>query len=142
MVAGTVYNNAKSQLAQGNIDLVNDTMKIMLVTSSYTPNIDTHDFIDDVDTNEISGTGYTAGGYTLANGSVSVDTTNDRATVDYDNVTDSSVTITFRYAVLYKDTGTASTSPVVAYYDFTSDQTVTAGNLTLNISSNGLIGLT
>jgi hypothetical protein len=48
-------------LARNNIDFDTDTFKAMLVTSSYTPNKDTHDKRDDV-TNEVAGTGYTAGG--------------------------------------------------------------------------------
>lgn len=46
------------------IDFLSDDMKIMLTTASYTPNIDTHEFKSDV-TNEVVGTGYTAGGVSL-----------------------------------------------------------------------------
>lgn len=53
-------------LVSGNapIDLLSDTLKCMLLTSSYTPNLDTHKYKSDL-TNEITGTGYTAGGATL-----------------------------------------------------------------------------
>ena len=46
------------------LDMDNDTFKCMLVTASYTPNFETHTNKSDV-TNEVSGTGYTAGGETL-----------------------------------------------------------------------------
>lgn len=46
-------------------DYLTDTIKVMLTTSTYTPNRDTHETKNDI-TNEISGTGYTAGGVTLA----------------------------------------------------------------------------
>ncbi len=46
-------------------DFLSDTIKVSLHTSSYTPNLDTHETLSDV-TNEISGTGYVAGGVTLA----------------------------------------------------------------------------
>lgn len=49
-----------------NIDYLSDDIRIALVTSSYTPNADTHDFWDDVVANEASGTGYTANGAALA----------------------------------------------------------------------------
>ena len=45
-------------------DFLSNTVKIMLVTSTYTPLLDTHEVKTDI-TNEISGTGYTAGGATL-----------------------------------------------------------------------------
>ncbi len=67
-----VYDSARLKIQQGTIDLDTDTFKIMLTTSSYAANQATHDFRDDV-TNEVVGTGYTAGGATLA--SVSIATT-------------------------------------------------------------------
>lgn len=137
----TAYNNFYAELLKGNIDFENDTIKLMLVTSSYTPDIDTHNFIDDVSTNEATGTGYTAGGFTLSNSSVSVDNANDIAKVDFDDVTASTVTITYRYVIAYKDSGTPATSPVIGYYDYTTDQSSTAGDVGFNLSTNGLLRL-
>jgi hypothetical protein len=47
------------------IDYLSDTIKVSLHTSSWTPNLDTNEVFSDA-TNEVSGTGYTAGGVTLA----------------------------------------------------------------------------
>jgi hypothetical protein len=69
----------------GSVDLDTDTIKVMLVTSSYTPNQDTHDFKDDV-TNEVAGAGYAAGGATLANETVTADNTDNEGVVDADDV--------------------------------------------------------
>jgi hypothetical protein len=63
-----VLNQAFGSTSSGgapNVDFLSDTINIALVTSSYTPNADTHDFWDDVVANETSGTGYTANGATL-----------------------------------------------------------------------------
>jgi hypothetical protein len=49
-----------------NMDWLSDTINVALVTSSYTPNLNTHDFWDDVVANEVSGGGYTTNGYALA----------------------------------------------------------------------------
>lgn len=49
-----------------NIDWLSDDIRMALLTSAYTPNLAAHDFFDDVVANEISGTGYTAGGVALA----------------------------------------------------------------------------
>jgi hypothetical protein len=108
-ITATAYNNGKKNLLNGTIDLDTDTIKVALTTSSYTPNIDTHEFFDDI-TNQVEGTGYTAGGATLANAAVTADTTNDRGVFDADDVVWSTSTITARYAIIYKDTETASTS--------------------------------
>ena len=63
-MADVIYNSFKRDIMNGSIDLDTDTIKVMLVTSTYTPNQDTHTKRSDV-TNEVSGTGYTAGGATL-----------------------------------------------------------------------------
>lgn len=147
-MASVVYNAFKAQQLGGRgagtdetpIDLTTDTIKIALVTSSYTPDIDTHDYFDDV-TNEVSGTGYTTGGETLTVTS-SVDTTNDKGKFDATDVTWSSSTITARGAVIYKDTGTAATSPLICYLDFTEDKSSTSGDFTITFNAEGIINLT
>ena len=139
-MANAKYNEGKAALQRGEIDLVNDTIKVMLVTSAYTPNIDTHSFRSDV-TNEASGTGYTAGGQALANKSVTKDTTNDLAKFDADDVTWATSTVTARGAILYKDTGLASTDTLLAYFDFGVDESSNAGNFTINWATGGILTL-
>ena len=139
-MASIVYNSYKKEVLDAGIDHVNDTIKVMLVTSSYTPDQDAHDFKDDI-TNEVSGTGYTAGGNTLANPTVTVDNVNNKAKFNADNTTWASATITARGAVIYKDTGNAATSPLLCYIDFTTDQSSSNGNFTLNWNAEGIINL-
>lgn len=124
----------------GSIDLDTDTIKVMLVTSSYTPDQDVHDFKDDI-TNEVSGTGYTAGGTALANKAVTADNTDNEGVFDADDVTWASSTITARGAVIYKDTGTPSTSPIICYIDFGSDKSSSAGNFTISWNAEGILNL-
>lgn len=139
-MADLIYNSFKAKIMSGAIDLDTDAIKVALVTSSYTPNIDTHEFFDDV-TNEVSGAGYTAGGETLAGAAVTVDTTDDEGVFDADDVTWSSSTITARGAVLYKSTGTASTSPLIAYFDFGTNQSSTAGDFIIQWNAEGILNL-
>ena len=139
-MANVIYNSFKKKLMDGEIDLVNDTIKVALVTSGYTPDIDNHDYFDDI-TNEVSGTGYTAGGETLTNKSVTQNNTTDKGVFDADDVTWSNSTITARGAVLYKSTGTDSTSPLIAYFDFGSDQSTTGADFVLRWNSSGIIDL-
>jgi hypothetical protein len=52
-----LYNNAKEQFARGAVNWASDDIRCLLTTSSYTPDIDSHDFVSSV-TNELSGGNY------------------------------------------------------------------------------------
>lgn len=106
----TAYDTLWKLLLTGAVDLDTDTLKLALVTSSYTPNI-AHDKWADVSANEVAtGSGYTTGGIALANPV----TTN--STVDYDDIVWTSLTKTFRYAVCYKSgSGGGLTNPLLFY---------------------------
>lgn len=139
-MADVIFNSFKVKVSDGNIDLNTDTIKVALVTSSYTPDQDAHDFFDDV-TNEVIGTGYTAGGATLANAAVTQDNTNNRAKFDADDVVWSSSTLTARGAIIYKDTGNAATSPLICYIDFGSDKSSSGSNFTIQWHADGILTL-
>lgn len=136
-----MYMEALSQLMAGNIDFDSDNFKVALLTSSYTPNQDGNSNWSDISSNEISGTGYIAGGNTLANVTVITDNANNRVDVDADNVVIPNSTITARYAVIYKDTGNPATSTLIAYTDFGSDAISTNANFTIRINSAGFVRL-
>lgn len=139
-MADVIYNSFKKKIMDGSIDLDTDTIKIALVTSSYTPDQDAHDFFDDV-TNEVSGTGYSAGGASLANKAVTADNTDNEGVFDADDASWSTSTITARGAVLYKSTGTPSTSALIAYIDFGSDKSSSAGTFTIQFNAEGILNL-
>ena len=132
-MASLIYNSAIDDMARNNIDFDTNTFKAMLVTSTYTPNKDTHDKRDDV-TNEVSGTGYTAGGVATAC-TVTKDTANDKVTLSFAAVSWASSTITARALVIYKSLGGASSADaLVCYVDFGSDVSSTSG--TFSVSSS------
>ena len=125
----------------GGIDLATDTIKVALCTSSYTPDIDAHTVFSDI-THEVTGTAYVAGGTTLTTPSVTQDNTNNRGVFTADNASWTSSTITARYAIIYKSTGVASTSPLIAYIDFSTDQSSTSGDFKINWNvSNGILNV-
>jgi len=130
-MASLIFNKFLDYLASA--DISDDTFKVALVTSSYSPDKDTHEHFDDV-TNEVSGTGYTAGGETVT-GTLTLSTANDRLTLEFASTSWTSATITARGAVYYSSTGTASTSTLIAFNDFGSDVAVTAGTLALAAST-------
>lgn len=137
-MADVIYNSFKKKIMDGSIDLDTDTIKVALVTSAYTPDQDAHDFFDDV-TNEVTGTGYTAGGASLANKAVTADNTDNEGVFDADDTVWSTSTITARGAVIYKSTGTASTSALICYLDFGSDKVSTAGTFTIAWNAEGIL---
>lgn len=64
-VTAYLYPKALQQAFNKEHDFDTDDYRLMLLTSAYTPS-DLHDYVDDVRANEVSGTGYTAGGQSLA----------------------------------------------------------------------------
>lgn len=122
------------------IDLEQDTIKMDLATSSWVPDIDADEFYDDVD-NEVSASGtYSAGGATLTV-TCTTDDTDDEGVFDATDVSFTSATITARYARIYKSTGTASTSPLILYIDFGSDQSSTAGTFSVSFAAEGILNI-
>ena len=82
-------------------------------------------------TNEVSGTGYSAGGGTLTN--VTPTTSGTTALTDFDDLTFSSSTITARGALIYNTTagGGTGTTETVVVLDFGSDKSSSAGDFTI-----------
>jgi len=142
-MASKLYGNFLAKALNKEVDFDSDTIKVALVTSSYTPNQDTHDYWDDVVSNEVTGTGYTTGGATLASKTVTYDSGTNVIILDAADVTWSSSTITARYAVVYDDSGsTNAAKALIGYVDFGSDQSSTNGNFTITWDSTGIVRIT
>ena len=141
-VTSKVYGPALISLFNGEIDYDTATVKALLCSSSYVPNQDTHRYKSDV-TNEITGTGYTAGGVVLSSKTVTYDAATNTLTLDAaDPSWGPTATFTFRYLVFYADTGTAATSPLISYTDFGADVSVTSASFTGVLSSGGIVQAT
>lgn len=139
-VTAKLYSYLPLHALEKAIDLENDTIKCMLCTSSYTPAQNTHDFKDDVD-NEVSGTGYSAGGAEVANPAVTIATT--VTTFDGDDVQWTSSTITARYAVIYDDTPAGdSAKPLICYIDFGEDKSSESGTFKIQFHGDGVATIT
>lgn len=138
-VTAKVYNAAITSLANKEIDWGTDTIKVMLTTATYTPSQTAHQYKSSV-TNEVTGTGYTAGGATLASKTEAF--TGQVKAFDAADVTWSSSTITARYAVVYASTGTDATSPLICYIDFGADVSSSGGNFTITWDAAGIFTVT
>lgn len=118
-----------------SINWTTDTIKVALCTSSYTPDQDAHDFFDDI-TNELSsGSGYTAGGKAITTPTVTYNSGTNTIVLDCDDIVWTSSTLTARYAVFYKSTGTASTSPLIGYIDFGTNVSSTGGSFSITLDA-------
>lgn len=118
-MANALYPKAKeSFLSQSpSIDMDTDTIKVAMVTSAYTYST-SHQYYSSV--SGVVGTPATLASKTVTNGVF------DAADVTYSSVASGS---TVAALIIYKDTGSAATSPLVAYID-----TVSSG---LPVSTNG-----
>jgi hypothetical protein len=137
---GNVFNIYKSELFKANIDIENDTIKVMLVTTE--PDIDNDTVRADI-TGEVTWSNYTAGGNVVNNLTVDLDTGNDRASFDGDDVTFSNVdgTDIAAFAVLYKDTGNASTDTLIGYFTPATARAAGGGDFVVQWNANGLVRL-
>ena len=135
-----IYNSAKLKLLQRAFDFTTDDFKVALVTATYAPDKDAHEFFADID-NEVSGAGYIAGGKALENITLTQDGANDRAVLDADDLAWSVASFTARAAVIYKDTGAAATSPLLAYIDFDEDLEAAGEDFLLLWHEDGIVAL-
>lgn len=141
-VTAKLYGKFLNSLGNKEIDLDTDTLKVMLCTSSYTPDQDAHQYKSDV-TNEVSGTGYTATGATLGSVVVAYNTGTNKYTLDAADTSWASSTITARYAVIYDASpGSDAARPLIAYQDFGADVSTTAATFQITWNAGGIVEFT
>lgn len=116
-----------------------DTIKFGLTASTYSQNLDTHDFYNDI-TNEVSGGNYAQ--ITLSSKTATYDTATNETRLDCADPQWTNVTFTTAKGFNYKDTGVTTTSPLMGFFDFGGDQSPSAANFTLTVDSTGLLKIT
>lgn len=143
MAAPTIWyvNGLRTCMRAGlGIAGVTGTLKMMFLNSTYVLDQDLHDFINDVSAAQVTGTGVAAGGVTIAGTAVTADATNNAGVLDFTDIT--GISVTACYGVLYVDTGTPATSPVLTITDFSEGQAVDVAVTSLVLASNGFAALT
>jgi hypothetical protein len=128
-ITQAMVTSFKVGVLDGTFDFSSGTsqvFKIALFTSSATLDAGTTTAYSV--TNEVSGTGYSAGGNTLTI-SANPASSGTTAFLDFADTTWSTATITARGALIYLADG--GTNPAVAVLDFGSDKTSTAGDFTI-----------
>lgn len=136
-VTANLYGKVYLSAFNKEVDLDTDTIKCMLCTSSHTPDPTSHQYKSSVN-NEVTGTGYTEGGATLASKSITYDTGNNRVTFDCADISWANSTITARYAIFYVSTGTDGTSPLIGYINFGENKSSSNTEFKITIDSAGL----
>ena len=140
-ITQALCTSAKVELLQGLHDFTastGDSFKVALYTSSATLDATTTVYST---TNEVSGTGYTAGGAELTE--ITPTSSGTTAFIDFGDLTWSSATLTVRGALIYNAT---NGNRAVAVLDFGSDKVSTNGDFTIQMpaadASNAIVRLT
>ena len=140
-ITTALCNSFKEELLGGVHDLDTDTIKIALIkdTPTGTYNKSTTNYSDVTgDSDEVTGTGYTAGGNTLTSPAISLD--GDTAIVDFANTTWSTATISADGCIIYNS---SASNAAIAVIDFGGTVTSTAGDFTVSFptadASNAII---
>ena len=131
------FRNLPDHLARCAFSFATAPFKCNLVSSvTSEANLDSWINLSDV-TNQISGTGYTAGGVAVTATVGAVDTTNNRVPITFTNLNPgwTGSTLTAAAAIVYQDTGTASTSKLVTMVDFGGNTSSTSGNFNVTFSN-------
>lgn len=128
MTAQTFTNSYRLGLVTGTShDFSSDTIKLALYTSAATLDETTTAYSA---TNEVSGTGYTAGGATVTVTATYPKIVDNRAVVIFENVAWASSTITARKALMYN---TSKSNASIMTFDFGNDQSSTANTFTVRL---------
>lgn len=134
-MASANFRNLADHLARAGINFAADSFKCMLVSSVPSEsNLDAWVNRSDV-TNEVTGTGYTAGGAAVTATVGALDAANNRVPVTFSDPSWSSSTITAVGAIVYKSTGTAASDKLVAFVDFNGTVSSTAGTFAVDITT-------
>ena len=121
-MVNALYGKGREKFLSGDIAWDTDNIKVSLVdTGTYTVAIDTHEFYSDL-------SGVVADSGNLASKTVALGVA-DAADVTFSSVTGSSA----EALVIWKDTGVAATSPLIAYIDTATNLPVTpnGGDITV-----------
>jgi hypothetical protein len=123
-------NSFKQEMLQAGQNLATDTLRMALYTAFADINQSTTVYTT---ANEVTGTGYTAGGEAVTGATISTDVQTGTVYVNFDNVSWPGASFTARGALIYNVTqGNAS----VAVLDFGSDKTFSSTNNTVTMPVN------
>lgn len=142
-MANLVYNSFKKAVMQGSYNLESLPVYIALVGSNYVVDGDLHDYHDSL-TEIVTPSNYVAS-FALSAPVVSTNNTTNEGVFDASDILIANVTFdtAVRACVLFGSSGSGSPSdPLIAYVDFGSNQSVTAGTFQIQWAAGGILALT
>lgn len=132
-----IYNKFKDLIIHGGtFDFLVDTIKVALMTSTYLPSID-DEFFGDISNNQVVGTGYTAGGFVLANKTLvqGADLVFDADNIDLTIASG----LQIKSMVVYRDTGDPATSELICVKESFFPKTVINSSFKIEWSESGIV---
>ncbi len=142
-MASALYNRGKKILSDASLAWTGaGDFRVLLVTSSYTPNVD-HNTVSQI-TNELSGGGYARVALSGKSGPTQ-DDANDRVSFDASDatfVTLGAAAGTPAYAIVYKYNAADASAELVGYFALTTPPTPNGGDYTIVWPTVGLFTLT
>lgn len=130
MIQQGLTNSFKQDILQAGQNVVTDTLKMALYTALADLGQATTAYTT---SNEVTGTGYTAGGNQVTGATLSTDATTGTVYVNFNNVSWPGANFTARGALIYN---TSKSNKSVAVLDFGSDKTFTSTNNTVTMPAN------
>lgn len=150
-MAHAVFNYYKQAVMQGSLNLgASPPIYVMLVNNSYTPDVDLHKYRSSVTANEVSGTGYTAGGVALSGPNVQQNDVTNEGVLNGTAILWTPATFSScLYAVLYGSSGLgAASDPLICAVDLGTDPSTAnywaalAGTFKITWPATGILALT
>lgn len=146
MTAEDIYNEFFARLQTGDVseDLNTADVSVALLDASHSPDVANHAVFDDVDVDEISNTGasddgYTAGGESIGNFSITADSGARTVDADGDDVTWDNSTIDAGYAVIYNaEPAEATDQDLIMLVDFEGEESSVDAEFTLEWDADGI----
>lgn len=127
-MANALYDKARQKFLEGSIHYLTDDIKVALVDSAeYTPDLENDEFLDDINGDAIVATSGNLGNKTSTNGVADADD------ITFEGVTGDQAEL----LIVYKDTGVAGTSPLIAKIDTATGLPITpnTGDITVQWDS-------
>ena len=140
---GALYGNGLLNVLNGNVIWGTDDTYLALASSSYSPNVDTHDFWNDVVANEVTGTNWAANGQQADGETLSLVTASDRVEFDLTDESTASVTLSDgKHLIVYTRTpGTDATRELIGFVTMDVALAPAGGTLLLDFSANGFVSI-
>jgi len=138
-MASVTYNNGKAAILKEDLDTV--TLKAIFLDPAYTPDIDTEIYLSDISANRATNTT----DVTLTGVTITVDNTDNRAYLNFDDFETGILTTEFNAYGVYISTGVNSTSQLVGYIEMTDGTTTPktfvsiGGNNTVTVPTKGAL---